>query len=53
MDQNKKLVMYGVTQIIAIDGHSHFIAAFLTMPIKNNAITYDEVYWYVFYSLEF
>ena len=53
MDQNKKQVLYGVTHILAIDGHSHFIAAFLTVTIKNNAITYDEVYRYLFYSLEF
>ena len=34
MDQNEKLVMYGVTQILAIDGHSRFSATFSTMPIK-------------------
>ena len=43
-DQNEKLVMYGVTHVIAIDGHSRFIVAHSTMPIKNNAIIYDEVY---------
>ena len=53
MDQNKKLVMYGVTHVLVIDGHSHFVAAFSIIPIKNNAIIYDEVYRYVFCSLEF
>ena len=53
MDQNKKLVVYGVKHVIVIDCHSRFIAAFLIMPIKNEAIIYDEVYRYTFYSLEF
>ena len=53
MDQNEKLVMYGVTHVLAIDGHSRFITAFSTMPIKSNAMIYDEVYRYVFYSMEF
>ena len=52
MDQNEKLVMYGVTHVLEIDGHSRFITAFSKMPIKNNAIIYDEVYRYIFYSLE-
>ena len=43
-DQNEKLVMYGVTHVIAIDGHSRFIAGHTTMPVKNNIIIYDEVY---------
>ena len=41
------------SKTLAIDCHSRFIAAFSAMPIKNDAIIYDEVYWYVFYSLEF
>ena len=52
MDQNERLVMYGVTYVLTIDGHSRFIAAF-SMPIKNNAIIHDEVYRYVFYRLKF
>ena len=46
-DQNEKIAMYGVTHVIAIDGHSRFILAASTMPIKNNVIIYDEVYRYV------
>ena len=53
MDQNEKLVVYGVKHILAIDCHSRLIAAFSTMSIKNDAIIYDEVYQYLFYSLEF
>ena len=53
MDQNEKLVMYGVTRVLAIDDLSRFIAAFSAMPIKNYALIYDEVYRYVFCSLEF
>ena len=51
MDQNEKLVVYRVKHILAIDCHSRFIVAFLTMSIKNDAIIYDEVYRYLFYSL--
>ena len=53
MDRNEKVVMYGVKHVLAIDCHSCFIAAFSTMRIKNHAIIYDEVYWYLFYSLRF
>lgn len=44
LDQNEKLVMYGATHVVAIDGHSRFIVGFSTMPIKNNGIIYEEVY---------
>ena len=43
-DQNEKLVMYGVTHVVAIDGHSRFIVGAFTMPIKNNVVIYKEVY---------
>ena len=45
-DQNEKLVMYGVTHVIAIDGHSRFITIY-TMPVKNNVVVYEEVFRYV------
>ncbi len=35
VDQNEKLVMYGVTHVCARDGYSGKIVAFVTMPIKN------------------
>jgi hypothetical protein len=44
MDQNEKLVMYGVTHVIAVDGFSSKIHAFATMPIKNNLLIYEHVY---------
>ncbi|XP_077060356.1 uncharacterized protein LOC143712007 [Siphateles boraxobius] len=44
MDQNEKLVMFGVTHVIAIDGYSKKIVANATMPVKNNLAIYEEVY---------
>ena len=46
-DQNEKLVMYGVTDVMVIDGHSRFIAGAYTMPVKNNLVIYEEVFRYV------
>ena len=43
LDQNEKLVMYGVTHVVSIDGHSRFITAHSTMPIKNNEVIYEEI----------
>lgn len=51
MDQNEKLVMYGVTHVAAIDGHSRFVVATSTMPVKNNLTIYREIYRFV--SLDF
>ena len=36
IDQNGKLVMYGVTHVTAIDGHSRFVLCEVKMPVKNN-----------------
>ena len=44
IDQNEKLVMYGTTHVVAIDGHSRFVVAHSTMAIKNNEIIYQEIY---------
>ena len=44
MDQNEKLVMFGVTHICAIDGYSGRIVAFITMPVKNDVEIYEEIY---------
>ena len=46
-DQNEKLGMYGVTYVVAIDGHSRFIAGAYTMPVKSNLVIYEEVFRYV------
>ena len=37
-DQNEKLIMFGVTHVIAIDGYSRMIVAHLTIPVKNNIL---------------
>ena len=44
LDQNEKLVHYGVTYVLARDGYSGKIVAASVMPRKNNLIIYDEVY---------
>ncbi|XP_028978246.1 uncharacterized protein LOC114840237 isoform X1 [Esox lucius] len=44
MDQNEKLVMFGVTHVVAVDGYSGKIVANATMPVKNNLVIYEEVY---------
>ena len=46
MDQNEKLVMYGLTEVSACDGYSGKIVAFATMPLKNNVLTYEHIYRY-------
>ena len=53
IDQNEKLVMYGVTHVAAIDEHSRFAVAGTTMPIKNNLTIYREIHKYGFYLLSF
>ena len=47
MDQNEKLVMFGVTHVAAIDGYSKKIVGFTTMPIKNNVEIYKHLFRYV------
>ena len=44
VDQNEKLVMFGVTHVCGIDGYSGKIVGFVTMPIKNCV----EIYSYFF-----
>lgn len=44
IDQNEKLVMYGVTHVCAVDGYSNKIVGFVTMPIKNNLEIYTHLY---------
>ena len=43
MDQNEKLVMYGVTHVMAVDGYSSKIVGYCTMPRKNNLLVYEHV----------
>lgn len=44
IDQNEKLVMFGVTHVAAIDGYSGRIIAAVLMPIKNCVSIYEHVY---------
>ena len=47
LDQNEKLVLFGVTSVIARDGYSGKIVAFGIMPVKNCIAIYDLVFRYV------
>ena len=38
IDQNEKLVLFGVTHVCAVDGYSGMIVGFATFLVKNNAI---------------
>ena len=44
VDQNEKLVMYGVTHICVVDGFSGKIVGFVTMPVKNNIEIYTHFF---------
>jgi len=44
IDQNEKLVNYGVTHVCAIDGYSRMIVGFCTMSIKNTVEVYRNLY---------
>ena len=44
LDQNEKLVHFGVTYVMARDGFSGKIVGAVVMPRKNNLIIYDAVY---------
>ena len=44
LDQNKKVVHYGVTYVLARDGFSGKIVGAAVMQRKNNEIIYNEVY---------
>lgn len=43
MDQNEKLVMYGVVHVVAVDGFSRKIVGFSTMPRKNAITIYNTI----------
>lgn len=44
LDQNEKLVHYGVTYVMARDGYSGKIIAAAVMPQKNNEKIYENIY---------
>lgn len=43
-DQNEKLVMFGVTHVLGIDGYSSKVVAQAAMPVKNNLPVYEDGY---------
>ena len=51
IDQNEKLVMFGVTHIGAIDGFSSKIVGFVSMPVKNNAEIYANLFRYIHFHI--
>ena len=44
VDQNEKLVMYGVTHVVTIDGFSGKIVGAAIMPTKNCVAIYEHIY---------
>ena len=44
IDQNEKMVMFGVTHICGIDGYSGKIVGFVSMPIKNCIEIYSHFF---------
>ena len=44
LDQNEKLVMYGVTEVLAIDGYSRKVVGFVVMPVKNAVAVYAQLF---------
>ena len=44
IDQNEKLVHFGVVHVCAIDGFSGRIVGFATMPVKNCKLIYQHLY---------
>lgn len=53
LDQNEKLALYGVTHVCAIDGHSRYIVAGTSMPVKNNLVIFEQVFKLVLSFLHF
>ena len=42
VDQNEKLVMYGVTHVVARDGY--LTTGYTTMAVKNNLTIYEKMF---------
>ncbi len=42
--QNEKMIMFGLTHVVAIDGFSGKIVAAVSMPIKNCISIYEHMY---------
>lgn len=41
LDQNEKVIMSGMTHVVAIDGYSRKIVGFIMLPAKNVIAIYD------------
>ena len=55
IDQNEKLIAFGITHVCAVDGFSGKIIALCSMPIKNNRVIYEHIFLlvkcsYLYYS---
>lgn len=44
VDQNEKLIRFGVTHVAASDGYSGKLLGIVSMPVKNNIFIYDLLY---------
>lgn len=44
IDQNEKLVRFGVTHVAASDGYSGKLLGIITMPVKNCILIYDDLF---------
>ena len=44
IDQNEKLIAFGVTHVCAVNGFSGKIIGFISMPVKSNSIIYEKLY---------
>ncbi len=42
-DQTEKFNMYGVVHVMAVDGHSRIICAFISIPRKNPIMIYHKL----------
>ena len=47
IDQNEKLVRFGVTHVAASDGYSGKLLGIITMPVKNPVLIYDDLFRYI------
>ena len=44
IDENEKLVEFGVTHVYAVDGYSRMCVAALSSPVKNNVLIYECIF---------
>ena len=44
VDQNEKLVMYGITHVVVLDGYFGMITSYTAMSIKTNLPIYEKMF---------